>query len=301
MPRTPTAGSDRSRQPVQLAERTPASRPSSVTMTSGASCTWSQPSPQAPCRRRPCTRAAPTCSSRSPAWRDRRVRSPTGDVTTDRADQQVPALAPRARPARARRGRRRRTAGCRRCRSGWSPRSCGGCGHRRGLRSATYVASRPRAAYTMSAKSRSASTTSGSPRSSPSSHSPATDCLRGLVGDVGVGVAVSPSGAAGGREGGDPHPTSNPHITPTVASRHRLTWRRRAGPRLCCRMTRIPCGQGVLRPEGCRWSVLGLFVCPARTPSRSTGSSVGWTSSRRSVRSSGLPLRGRSSCSGSRE
>ena len=49
-------------------------------------------------------------------------------------------------------------------------------------------------------------------------------------------------------------------------------------------------------------SVVGawLVVCPARTRSRSTGSMGCWTSSRRSVRSSGRPVSGRSSCCGSR-
>ena len=43
-----------------------------------------------------------------------------------------------------------------------------------------------------------------------------------------------------------------------------------------------------------------IVLCPARTPRLSTWSSVGWTSSLRSVRSSAPSVRGRSSCCGSR-
>ena len=143
----------------------------------------------------------------------------------------------------------------------------------------------------MSAKSTPASTVSGSPRSSPSSHSPPM-VVPATVTSPGCGVS-SCDGDAGGAsitswesEAGDPHATSNPHITPTVASRHRLTWRRRAGPRLCCRMTRIPCGQGVLRPEGCRWSVLGLsYVQHVRRAARPAR----WCVGRARVDQSGVP------------
>ena len=61
----------------------------------------------------------------------------------------------------------------------------------------------------------------------------------------------------------------------------------------------FPCGQGVLSRRSVGGRCLDC-LCPAPTPHLSTWSSVGWTSSRRSVRSSAPSMRRRSSCCGSR-
>ena len=274
------------RQPVQLSARTSASRPSSVTMTSGASCTWSRRRPRRHCRRRPCTRAAPTCSCRSPAWRDRLDRSPT--VRRHHGPSRPPgtSLVPRARPTPAPRGRRRRTAGCRRCRRAWSPRSCEGSGHPRGAPVATNVASRRRAAYRISAKGRSGLDDERFAEELtvlPLAGDGFLSCFVGRRRRRRLRLRLRRGGRARGRRSAPDQQPAH-HANRRLAPSPHLEETR--GPSTLLSDHANPLWTRGSEAGGV--SVVGAWIvlCPARTPRLSTWSSVGWTSSPRSVRSS---------------